>query len=222
VSHHDADLDLDPVTYWENRYHGRGQTWSGRLNAALVRETAGLVPGRALDLGSGEGGDPIWLAQAGWQVTAVDISTSALALAATNAATAGVAGQISWVRADLSDWVPDQTYDLVSAQFLHSPVELPRDEILRRAASAVAPGGLLLVVGHGEFPPWSSHEPDGVQLPRPDDVLQALDLAEGTWTEGTWTVVTSALVDRLATGPDGTTGTLSDSVLSLRRLPAAG
>lgn len=213
MNHHDENSDADPATYWETRYRDRGQSWSGRPNAALVREATGLQPGRALDLGSGEGGDAIWLAQGGWLVTAVDIAASALALGAVNAAAAGVAERISWVEADLATWHPTRAFDLVSAHFLHSPVELPRDKILRRAASAVALGGLLVVVGHGNFPPWSSHRPDDVVLPTPDDVLASLQLAEGSWT-----VLTRALVDREATAPDGTAGTLSDSVLSVRRL----
>lgn len=213
MSHQEENLDLDPATYWETRYRDRGQSWSGRPNSALVREVTGLPPGRALDLGSGEGGDAIWLAQGGWWVSAVDISGSALALGTRNAATAGVGDRITWIEADLATWHPVESYDLVTSGFLHSPVELPRDDILRRAASAVAPGGLLLVIGHGDFPPWSSHRPDDVVLPNPDEVLADLQLEEGDWT-----VLTRAMLERVATGPDGTTGTLSDSVLSLRRL----
>lgn len=59
--------------YWENRYRENGKSWSGNANAALVREIDGVVPGTALDLGSGEGGDALWLAHQGWSVTAVDI-----------------------------------------------------------------------------------------------------------------------------------------------------
>lgn len=212
MSHHAEDPTLDPVTYWENRYHGKGQTWSGRPNAALVREAAALPPGRALDLGSGEGGDAIWLAQQGWSVTAVDISPSALAVAAEGAERAGVSERIRWVAANLATWSPAGEFDLVSAQFLHSPVELPRDAILRRVASAVAPGGILLVVGHADFPPWSSHPHDEMVLPTAADVWAALALADDEWT-----VVTSAQVDREAIGPDGTTTMLADSVLTLRR-----
>lgn len=211
MTHHADQPTTDPATFWEDRYAGQGQQWSGRANAALVREVAGLRPGRALDLGSGEGGDAIWLAQGGWSVTAVDIAPSALALGARNAEAAGVALGIGWIQADLASWHPEGSFDLVSAQFLHSPVALPREEILRRAASAVAPGGLLVVVGHGDFPPWSTHRPDEVVLPTPDDVLASLALPPTDWT-----VVTQALVDREATGPDGTKGTLVDSVLTVR------
>lgn len=212
MTHHADEPITDPATFWEDRYRGRGQTWSGRANAALVQEVSGLRPGRALDLGCGEGGDAIWLASGGWSVTAVDISPSALALGAANAAAAGVAARIQWVVADLATWAPTDSYDLVSAQFLHSPVELPRDEILRRGASAVAPGGLLLVVGHARFPPWSSHQPEPGELPTPDDVLASLALPPDGWV-----VVTKALVDREATGPDGAQATLVDSVVALRR-----
>jgi len=210
--HHEPEAITDPAAYWENRYSERGQTWSGRPNAALVREVSDVQPGRALDLGCGEGGDAIWLAGRGWSVSAVDISPSALALGARNAKAAGVAARITWIAADLASWQPDGTFDLVSAQFLHSPVELPRGDILRRAASAVAPGGRLLVVGHADFPPWSSHQHDDMVLPGPDEVLADLALPPDRWT-----VLTQATVQREASAPDGRTFTLGDSVLTVRR-----
>jgi SAM-dependent methyltransferase len=213
MTHHADGPVTDPAMFWEDRYRGRGQTWSGRPNAALVREVAGLEPGRALDLGCGEGGDAIWLAQGGWSVIAVDIAPSALSLGARNAEAAGVASGIRWTQADLAAWLPEGSFDLISAQFLASPVELPWEEVLRRAASAVAAGGLLVVVGHAEMPPWSSHAHHHLVLPTPDDVLAALALPPGDWT-----VATLAVVDREATGPDGTSATLADGVLTVRRL----
>lgn len=213
---HDVDQSEDPTAFWERRYVERGgengQMWSGRANAALEHEAAGLQPGTALDLGSGEGGDALWLAHGGWQVTAVDISTTALARGKTRAEASDLGDRIRWVQADLATWHPETTFDLVSAIFLQSPVALPREEILRRAVSAVAPGGHLLIVGHAAFPPWSSHSADREPLPTPDDVLESLELPEGQWT-----VVTKELVDREATGPDGTTATLTDGVLRVRR-----
>ena len=79
-----------PAEFWEERYRGRDQVWSGRANAVLVDVVGALPPGTALDLGSGEGGDAVWLARQGWQVTAVDISTPALERTAAHAASAGV------------------------------------------------------------------------------------------------------------------------------------
>ena len=206
----------DPAEFWEARYvtnrDTSGKVWSGRVNATVAAEVSGLAPGSALDLGSGEGGDALWLAEQGWTVTAVDISETALAVGAARAAELGLAERVEWVRADLATWHPAQEFDLVTAAFLHSPVELPREEILRRAASAVAPGGRLLVVGHAAFPGASHHhEPDAPPLPTSDEVLAALDLPEG------WIVETNTLVDRRVTWRDGSELTLSDTVLRVRR-----
>lgn len=205
----------DPAEFWEARYvthRGRsGQVWSGRVNETVAREVAALTPGTALDLGSGEGGDALWLAEHGWSVTAVDISATALAVGATRAEQVGLAERIEWVRADLATWHPAAQFDLVTAAFLHSPVELPRDQILRRASTAVAPGGRLLVVGHGAFPPSHNHEPDAPPLPTPEEVFTALDLPHG------WVVETSALVERQVTWRDGSDVTLVDTVLRVRR-----
>jgi SAM-dependent methyltransferase len=101
------------------------------------------------------------------------------------AAAVGVEGRISFDQHDLSATFPEGEFDLVSAQFLHSPVELPRGEILRRAAGAVAPGGSLLVVGHAEPPPWARHHHDAdghhMHFPTTDDVIADLALGEAQW-----------------------------------------
>ena len=198
--------------YWEDRYSGATPQWSGNPNAALVREIAGVPAGTALDLGSGEGGDAVWLASQGWTVTAVDIAPSALAIGAAAAERAGVGERIDWVAADLADWSPVGEFDLVSAQFLHSFIDLPREDILRRAAAAVASAGLLVIVGHFGEPSWGSGHGHDIVLPGPEEMLATLDLPE---TE--WTVVTCALVERAASAPDGSAGTIVDSVLVMRR-----
>ena len=218
---HDDDLSAastSPAEFWEERYvTNRGETghvWSGRVNAAVEHEVTGLTPGTALELGSGEGADALWLAAQGWTVTAVDISATALAVGAAKAAEDGLADRIEWVQADLATWHPPAKYDLVATAFLHSPVELPRESILRRAAAAVAPGGRLLIVGHNEFPPGSSHSEHGADappLPTSDEVLASLQLPAG------WVVETNELVERAVTWRDGTNLTLADAVLRVRR-----
>jgi SAM-dependent methyltransferase len=207
------DPQPSPASFWDARYRETDRTWSGRANAALEREAAPLAPGRALDLGSGEGGDALWLAARGWHVTAVDISPTALGRGRAAAAAQGVADRIEWIEADLGAWTPDGDFDLVSAHFLHSPVELPRELILRRAAGAVAPSGMLLIVGHGAFPPWSSHRHEGPPLPTPGEVLSWLELLSSDWT-----VLTNALVDRAAVSPQGDPVVMTDAVLALRRM----
>ncbi len=215
---HSVDPVTDPAEFWEARYRStrgeHGRVWSGQVNAAVEREVAGLTPGTALDLGCGEGGDALWLAANGWTVTAIDISAAALDVGRAEAQRAGLADRIHWVRGDLSTWEPTSAFDLVTSAFLHSPVELPRDEVLRRAASAVAPGGRLLVVGHGAAPPGSKlshHDHDGPPLPTTDEVLESLALTDE------WITETRAMVERSAIWRDGSTVTLVDAVLRVKR-----
>ncbi|MET9464110.1 class I SAM-dependent methyltransferase [Streptomyces sp. NPDC006544] len=116
--------------YWDTRYRESEKVWSGEANAVLAREAASLAPGRALDLGCGEGGDAVWLARQGWHVTGTDISGVALERAADRAVGAGVADRTAWERHDLAETFPAGEYDLVSACFLHSFGAFPRERIL--------------------------------------------------------------------------------------------
>jgi SAM-dependent methyltransferase len=202
--------------FWNNRYSESSQIWSGRPNVVLVKETADLTPGRALDLGCGEGADAIWLAQQGWQVTAVDLSTVALARAAEHAAASGeeVAGRIDWQQHDLGKTFPDGTYDLVSAQFLHSLGDMPREVILRKAADAVAPGGILLIEGHLSFPSWEHNAHPEIHFPTPEEVIADLNLPDGEWE-----ILLSQTHPREHTSPDCQPSTRPDATVKLRRLP---
>ncbi|TYB41386.1 SAM-dependent methyltransferase [Actinomadura chibensis] len=201
--------------FWDSRYAEHEHMWSGEPNAVLVEETADLDPGTALDLGCGEGADAIWLARRGWRVTATDISAVALERAARHAEHAGVADRVDLQRRDLAESFPEGSFDLVSAHFLHSPHEgMPREEILRAAAAAVAPGGTLLIVGHAGPPPWDPDAHGGVHLPTADEVLASLALPDGDWD-----VLRSGEHERVQTAPDGRVMTRTDNALRLRRRP---
>jgi 2-polyprenyl-3-methyl-5-hydroxy-6-metoxy-1,4-benzoquinol methylase len=133
---------------WEERYSSAPTLWSGRVNPTLATEVADLPPGRALDVGCGEGADTLWLASRGWQVTGLDWSQIALDRGAVHAADAGLTHRVAWLRADIADWQPPAAaFDLVTAHFLHPEAAL-RHELVPRLATAVAPGGTLLWVGH--------------------------------------------------------------------------
>lgn len=201
----------DIQAFWESFYLDEHQVWSGKPNDAMVRHVTGMTPGKALDLGCGEGADAIWLAQQGWHVTAVDVSRTALDRAATHARTAGVEDRIDWERHDLAVSLPTGPFDLVSAQYLHSPVELPREEILRQAAQAVAAGGALLVVGHAGMP-HGTHQLDcEKQYPTPEKLLAALDLADE------WAVEILESFPRSVTAPNGRQADIEDTIVMLRR-----
>lgn len=142
-------------SFWDRHYTRHPDTWSGAPNAVLVDETDDLRPGSTLDLGRGEGGDAIWLAQRGWRVAAVDVSSVVLSRAAGHARSAGVADGIVWKRHDLDATFPVGSFDLVTAHYLHSLDQVQHDGMLNQAVQSVARGGALLLVGHTSVAPWS-------------------------------------------------------------------
>jgi SAM-dependent methyltransferase len=202
--------------FWDERYRSHTAVWSGRPNPQLVTETADLAPGAALDVGSGEGADALWLASRGWQVTAVDFSTTALQRGAAHAEALGadVIERIHWVHADLTSWAPAEgRFDLVSAQFMHLPAA-QREALFRRLAVSVTPGGTLLIVGH---------HPSDLQttMPRPmvpDLFFTAEEIAESL-DPGQWDVLVADAKPRPATNPEGQEITIHDAVLRARKRP---
>lgn len=131
---------------WDERYSASEQIWSGQPNGALVAGVTHLAPGRALDVGCGEGADAVWLAKAGWDVTALDVSGVALARAARHANDAGV--EVAWVHDGLVEaGLAAGSFDLVSAQYpvLARTSDHRAEQVLQ---DLVAPGGTLLVVHH--------------------------------------------------------------------------
>jgi thioredoxin reductase len=131
---------------WDHRYDG-DPLWSGNPNGTLVDEVSGLAPGRALDVGAGEGGDALWLAARGWTVTASDISQRALRRIGAEAGRRGLRVACRHADANAADPFETGAFDLVSAQYASIP-RTPDDRAVRNILNAVAPGGTLLVVGH--------------------------------------------------------------------------
>ncbi len=163
---------------YDELYRSTPAVWSGRPNRQLVLEASELPPGTALDAGSGEGGDALWLAERGWRVTAVDFSTVALERAAAEARARGLQDRVEWRHEDLDGWSPPEgRFDLVTAHYLHA-TWTDRAAMFARLAAAVAPGGTLLVVGHLLGDEWGhgshhAHEPGA--LSPAEDVAAVLD-----------------------------------------------
>jgi SAM-dependent methyltransferase len=203
---HDFDKD-----YWERRWQGRaGSLGGGPPNPYLARETAGLEPGTALDAGCGAGAEAIWLASRGWDVTAADISSEALARAAGRAAANEPPEQVRWVEADLSTWRPDTRFDLVTTHYAHPA--MPQLDFYDRIAEWVAPGGTLLIVGHlhthastghGHHPPAEASATSAAITARLDD--------------REWRVVTAEETLRTHTSHDGREVPLHDVVVRATR-----
>ncbi len=164
---------------WDHRYGG-DQVWSGNPNGTLVTEISGLAPGRALDVGAGEGGDAIWLAEQGWHVTASDISQRALDRVDAEAHRRGLHVDCHHTDANTLDAFEPGAFDLVSAQYASIP-RTPDHRAVGNLLGAVAPGGTLLVVSHDLEPMRSpidtqahsrAFDPDAYV--RVDDVAAAL------------------------------------------------
>jgi SAM-dependent methyltransferase len=219
----DSADSTDSAGFWETHYAGLDPQWGTAPNqvladlvttlAATPAKDLAATPAKALDLGCGHGGDALWLASRGWDVTAVDVSATALSRVAAGAEALGLADRVRTSRHDLARTFPDGSFDLVSACYFHTPVEIPRQQVLHRAARAVAPGGLLIVVEHASVAPWSWQAGQDIRFPAPDEVLASLELGTG------WRTERCHAPRRTATGPQGQQATVTENVIAVRRTP---
>lgn len=206
--------------YWESHWQKAARDAGGQQSPAspyLAAELAGLDPGTALDGGCGAGADAIWLAQAGWKVTAVDISDAALARAAERAERdGGVDDRIRWVAADLSVWEPGRQFDLVTTHYAHPA--MPQLEFYERIADWVAPGGTLLIVGHLH----SSRHPDGDENHGdhrpPDEASATAEAVVAILDRASWQIVTADEVSRTLGDGTGHAADLDDVIVRATRL----
>lgn len=144
--------------WWEHHYQ-ENASGQGLPNSHMVAELTGLPVGTALDAGCGEGADAVWLARQGWEVTAVDVSPTAVRRAEATHQELG----ISWVVADVTVWEPPKQYDLVVSQYVHP--DMPFSDFVARLAQAVAPAGTLFIVGHDHADSHSAaHAPEKASI----------------------------------------------------------
>ncbi|WNM25824.1 class I SAM-dependent methyltransferase [Demequina capsici] len=175
--------DLARRAFWHDRY-AEGSAWSGHVNPALAEVASTLEPGTALDLGCGEGGDVLWLAEHGWHATGLDGAAPALDRARREAGRRGLTARCDLIEAELARWQPDRAWDLVACHYLHEDAVL-RERVLSAAIDAVAPGGTLLFVGH------HPDEPEELAGPRRHTRFRAEDLAASSRLAEGWRVQTS-------------------------------
>jgi 2-polyprenyl-3-methyl-5-hydroxy-6-metoxy-1,4-benzoquinol methylase len=176
-------------------------------NAHLMAEAANLPPGRALDAGCGHGAETLWLAAHGWQVTAVDFSAAALAHGRSMAEAAGteVAARIDWIEGDLATWTAEAgRYDLVVCLYVHVAGSV--EDMVRRMANGVAPGGTLFLVGHRPIDPST-----GVATAAAGQVQVSVEAAVTALDSNVWELVVAEERPRVVAG----TGV--DAVVRARR-----
>lgn len=194
---------------WDERYAGRELLWSGEPNRFVAEELAGATPGTALDLGAGEGRNAVWLAQQGWAVTAVDFSHVAIDKARELADDLGV--EIDAIVADVTAIeIEDGDFDLVLLAYLHLP-RAALAEVHAEAARALAPGGMLLIVGHDR-----ANLTRGVGGPQDPDVLLAVDEVRADLAGCDVVVERAEQVTREVDTEDGP-GTAIDALVRARR-----
>ncbi|WP_067830201.1 class I SAM-dependent methyltransferase [Actinomadura kijaniata] len=157
---------------WDSRYAAREMLWSAEPNRFVAEEFTGRTPGRALDLAAGEGRNALWLAEHGWSVTAVDFSPVAVERARELAKARSL--EVEAVVADITAWRPEEdAFDAVVIAYLHLPAADMAD-VLRKAAAALRPGGVLLFVGHDR-----ANLTDGVGGPQDPAILHTPDSVTG-------------------------------------------
>ncbi|PMC74533.1 bifunctional 2-polyprenyl-6-hydroxyphenol methylase/3-demethylubiquinol 3-O-methyltransferase UbiG [Brachybacterium sp. UMB0905] len=204
------DESLTPAAYWEQRYTDADRVWSGKVNATMADVVGPLTPGTAIDLGCGEGGDVLWLAEQGWHATGLDISPTAVERGRAEAAARGLE-QARFEAVDLETWRPQPgTSDLVTASFFQSRVALDRIAILRRAGTALRPGGHLVITAHAGPPSWSTEH--RFTLHPAAEQLEQLALPEPEWE-----LLIAEDRERPATAPDGSAGHHLDALVVARR-----
>jgi len=193
---------------WNERYAATDLMWSAGPNMFVEELCRDLTPGRSIDLAAGEGRNAIWLAEQGWESTAVDYSDVAIDKARRIAERRGVT--VTAEVADLTTYEPTVGgYDLVLVAYL----QLPRqqlDPILRRAAAAVAPGGTFLLVCHDR-----ENLEHGYGGPQHLDVLTSPDQVVAALGDG-FTVERAEVAERHVQTDDGDRVALDTLVLARR------
>ncbi len=131
------------IAGWEEKYRAGESGQEHAPTILLVETLANVPPGTSIDLACGAGRNAIYMAEHGWDVTAIDGSESAIELVRTRSAARGLKVE-SHVR-DLTArdfMLPEQAFDLVVIAYY-----LQRD-LFAKAKVAVRVGGIVLAIAH--------------------------------------------------------------------------
>lgn len=160
---------MDPET-WDERYRATDRLWSKGPNMFVADRLGPAEPGVGIDVASGEGRNAIWLAERGWDMTAVDFSEVAVERGRS------ASDKVDFVVADILTWEPDKTFDLALIAYLHLPPS-QMEEAVKRVVSWLKPGGELFLIGHDV-----SNLEDGHGGPQVPEILNEVE-ATLDWIE---------------------------------------
>ena len=111
-------------------------------NALLIAALDGRTPGRALDIGMGQGRNAVALAVKGWTVTGFDVSAEGLAVAKAQAARAGVT--ITAIQESDERFDPGTNqWDLIAV--IYGPGSIAEPAYVARLHRSLKPGGVVVV-----------------------------------------------------------------------------
>lgn len=132
------------MSYDWDKYYSEKESTDFVPDEVMVEEISSWIPGKAVDLGAGEGADALWLAGRGWDVTAVDASKHALRTLLEEAKQRKVS--IHAICSDLLKFVTPHRFNLVYLAFVHFSAS-DRPALLRKAKSLLKHRGKLVYIG---------------------------------------------------------------------------
>lgn len=193
---------------WDQRYAATELIWGQAPNQFVVSELADVSPGRALDLACGEGRNACWLAERGWQVTAMDFSGVAVEKGRQ------LSPGVDWQVGDALVAPLPSPLGLVLVAYLQLP-HTERSSVMRRAFAALSPGGTLLVVAHD-----STNLDEGTGGPQDPAVLYTAADVLADLADASVQVLRAERVARVVADLDGhgSRGLAWDALVHLRKL----
>jgi SAM-dependent methyltransferase len=188
---------------WDDRYRATDRRWSTEPNVFVADRLGSNRPGTGLDLAAGEGRNAIWLADQGWDMTAVDFSETAIGRGR------AISDEVRWVVADIRTWEPGDVYDLVVVAYLHLMLD-EFEPLIHRVVTWLRPRGELFMVGHDR-----NNIEHGVGGPQVPAVLW--DIEEIVpWLNGL-DILEAEIVEREVVGENGSRMAL-DALIRARRV----
>lgn len=140
------EKQLSEASQWNARYSENDRLWIADADPSLKRAVTNLAPIDALDLGCGEGRNALFLARAGFRVTAVDFAGVALDRLSAVAVNEGL--DIEAVCEDMFIYLSKpHSFHFVVLANIH-PTRHKRLELYKDLARVVVPGGWLYITGH--------------------------------------------------------------------------